>query len=281
MEVTVTPNDLFRLPAALALRGAVAGTLLAVASGSAMAAVTYSYDRNTVYSSVEMNRSFSTGESLATDNPGPYFNPSAPETSGGGDIRATFIWTDGTSLSGIWQNPSGKNLGGVDQVLFPGVPAPGVHFDVSQTTPFYRGFVEQSGDTFANPWEIRNGSSAFGIAQVILEAIGTPDMGFDTDDGANPGQGSGGFSLVVDPLSQYTGNVRVDYDRWNNWNGTTDMFHRMTINFTDQGGLLPTTSFVFLQDTDEVAIPAPMSAALLASGLGLMVAVRRRRQKVA
>jgi len=102
-----------------------------------------------------MNRSFSTGQSLATDNMlGPYANPSALETSEGGDIRATFTWTDGTSLTGVWLSVSGKDLSGGGQVLFPGVSAPGVHFDQSQQTPFYRAFIEQSGDTFANPWEL-------------------------------------------------------------------------------------------------------------------------------
>jgi hypothetical protein len=269
-------------PSPATLAAAAFGAALAFASGSAIAAVTYSYDRSTVYSSVHMGRTTSTGESLATDfnvaGPAPHAN----ETSGGGDIRATFTWSDGTSLNGVWQNPSGKNLSGVDQVLFPGVPAPGVHFDVSQQTPFYRGFIEQSGDTFTDAWEIRNGSSAFALQSVVLEALGTPDMGFDTDTGDNPTHGAGGYPLIVDTiLSQYLGDVSVHYDRWNDWNGTTDMFHRMTITFTSGDGLLPTTSFVFRQDTDEVTIPEPASLALFAGALGVLAAARRRRRKLA
>jgi hypothetical protein len=106
-------------------------------------------------------------------------------------------------------------------------------------------------------------------------------MGFDTDDGNNPNHGAGGNVLTLVPsLSQWgvtqglTDALNVTYDQYNNWNGTTDMFHRMTLDFTI--GLLPASSLVFLQDTDEV-IPEPASMALVGLALGGIWLTRRRK----
>jgi PEP-CTERM motif len=279
-------------PGLFSLLGAV---MMMAASTSANGGVTYSYDRSSVYSSSEMCRPKSSGESLADAIPAersPSSSTSAncSAESASGDVEARFTWSDGTMATGVWSNPSGKSLG-MFTVLFTGTPTPGASVDFKVDNFFrYSALIEQSGDSAVDPWELRNVAGMGPLTQVILSARGEPDMGFDTDDGTNPRHGDGGFPLEVDAaLSTWGGivagsirsDLRVSYDWYNNWNGSTDMFHRMTIDFVG-GGLRPGESLIFRQDTDEaehsVDIPEPASSALVGLALvGVFIGRRKRR----
>ncbi len=101
-------------------------------------------------------------------------------------------------------------------------------------------------------------------------------MGFDTDDGTNPGHGAGGFPLFLDATSVWNGTAEADYDWWNDWASTTDMFHRMTVTFDASSLVTAGAPMVFLQDTDEVPLPPP--AALMVFGVAGLLQARRRNR---
>lgn len=242
---------------------------LFVASTVASATVTHVYDRSSVYANIEMTQVTSSGESLANGAPiGP-----PPHESSTPDLTVQVRWADGTTSGPLnWSLNSGKDLTDTSPVLYPNVAVPGVSFKLPGDT--LASFVDQSGDTFILPWEIRNLSSA-AINQVVFSALGTPDMGFDTDNGSNPINGAGGFPLYLVTDSH---DLTVTYDWFNNWNKSTDMFHRMTLDFDSSSLLQPNQSLAFYQDTDELYIPEPGTLALFGLAFAGLAALRQRRQ---
>lgn len=231
---------------------------LIISQPSAAGTIDYVHDRSTVYSSINMCRPISSGESLADIVPPGPSNNCLPE-SHVGDINVEFTWADSTVLSGVWS----PNASGV---------LPGASVDGSG----HSALITETGDTFNNPWTLANNTSASDIVKVVMSALGTPDMGFDTDDGTNPNHGEAGFDLYLDISSAWDGDLTVTYDWWNNWNGTTDIFHRMTLDFAVSTPLVQGANMVFYQDTDE--IPLPASPTLMLLGLALLARVRRDKQ---
>ncbi len=241
--------------AKLAVLTSVAAVLVAQ---PAAATITHVYDRGTVYSSINMCRPLSSGESLADIVPAQPEINCLPE-SPGGDINVAFTWADGVVLSGIWSPNASGNLPGV-----------------SVTDGSHAALITETGDTFDQPWTLANGSTS-NIVNVVLSALGAPDMGFDTDTGTDPYHAAGGFPLYLDASSVWNGDLTVTYDRYTNWDGTTDMFHRMTLAFGAQTPLIQGSNMVFVQDTDE--IPLPASPALVMLGVAMLASARRRQAK--
>lgn len=258
-------------------------------AANALTVIDHTFDRSEVFADHYLYPP-STGESLADLY---YYQGPPPHETVTPDILVDVLWSDGTTASALWGGSSNKSLlPNHGAVLYPDFDVPGVSFNFSVGQDIYSAFVEQSGSTYSMPWELRNlSSSTYAIEQVIFSARGTQlpsllwqyDMGFDTDAGDNPGNGELGFTLFVhDILNQWEGNLNVHYDWFNNWNGTTDMFHRMTLNFGLDSFLAPGTSFVYYQDTDELLVPEPGTLALLSLGLGIAFAfsyIRRRRNQ--
>jgi hypothetical protein len=241
--------------------GLALSALLAVpmvmSSNPANAAIVHHYDRSSAYSSIEMCRPGSSGESLADQIPAtPAIGCVREQVLG--DIRIDVSWADGASGSEIWSSDAGNGNPGV-------TVAAGTH----------SARLSQTGDTFSKPWTLSNISTTSGILEVVMTALGAPDMGFDTDNGSAPFHGDAGFPLYLDATSAWNGDLDVYYDRWNNWNGTTDIFHRMTMEFADATPVVADADMVFYQDTDEVPVPA--AALLVMTGLLGIAATRKRR----
>lgn len=244
-----------------ALAALMLGSCLLPSTQAGAATITHHYDWEVPFTNINMCRVHSSGESLADIiPPGPPHMRCPPETALG-DLFVEINWNNNEGGSAIWGADAGNGIPGVTVTSPSGNQAR----------------LSQTGDTFLLPWTLSNLTDEWGIVEVVLTARGTPDMGFDTDAGDNPGHGGLGFPLYLDDTSAWDGALDVYYDLWNNWNDTTDMFHRMRLVFDPQTPVLAGADMVFMQDTDE--IPLPPSAALLLPGLVALALARRGRRR--
>jgi hypothetical protein len=150
--------------------------------------------------------------------------------------------------------------------------------------------LTESGDTFSSPWvfTFAPSSSLGALTRLVLDASGTGQVTiFDTTspDPGTPNSSQGRDFSISSGCTSCSGTaVYSNPVGIGNVAAIGDLFHTLTITFTTGTG--PTSTFQFLQDTDNDSravtgfVPEPSSITLVgAAFLALGIGSRRRRAR--